>query len=312
MIEVVVDLPSRDEDELLDQAAREWLEGHREAEDFVRLVQPRVQRIAYSVAGRYALFGSEDDLAQECLTVLFEGRGWNPDAGSTLASYLFGVVQRIANARTKRFDHREVQPMGEIFDSMEAHAQADKSLAIESKPLEVLEEAEMARRVSRINTTALSAALKELEPRKRNRKDTRHQRGNETLQSIRDRAGLTREEMAQGLGIQSWKYQAYETGKAKPPESFHDRACEYAENARPPQQFDWLHRASSKEIVASWMEMLGVSLDDPLLQEVTGKTIKTLQRWYNADQKPKVSSLAHCHAAVLAYLAESSCGGASK
>ncbi|WP_018949019.1 helix-turn-helix domain-containing protein [Thioalkalivibrio sp. ALMg11] len=308
----VMELPYREEDAALDQAACEWLEGRMDANEFACLVQPRVERIAFNVAGRFGLFGSEEDLAQECLALLFEKRGWNPEAGASLSSYLFGCAQNIANARTKRFDHREVYSVGEVFDAVEASAQAGQSATAESRPFEVIEGVEMARRSARIDASALRSALKELEPRKRSRKDTRHLRGNETLQSIRDRAGLTREEMAQGLGIETWRYQSYETGKAKPPERFQDRARDYAESARPPQHFDWLHTASSKDIVGSWMEMLGVSLCDPLLQEVTGKTFKTLQRWYNADQKPKVSGLAQCHAAVLAYLAQPTSGGTSK
>ena len=100
-------------------------------------------------------------------------------------------------------------------------------------------------------------------------------------------------------------YQAYETGKRETPKWIYDEAKAFAENARPPGHFAWLHQVSGREVVQRWEHMLGMPWNDPRVAQVCGVNPKTLQKWYNEviakpDKSP--ARMARSHEAVLVYL----------
>lgn len=318
--ETLDDRDRRDSD--LDRLAREWLDSGVFSTELYRALSLRVAGMAHHVARRLGIPRAAEDIEQEAVTLLVEKAEWRPEDGP-LAPYLFGYVWRYGLKLARKTNPPNIVRVGNWHDETEFRVQ-EKEGGGYLNPIET--EAEKAHRehlLRGLDTKAIDRALADLEsspsgpgPKKERRgsakahkgrkKDRRHRRGNLRLEEIRIRAALSRREIAAGIGLSEWEYQAYETGKrAHTPAWVYEAAQRFAENARPPWDFAWLHIASGHQIVSEWERLLGVEYTDPLMSEVTRIGSKTLQQWYNATEQTPRKSLTRqgrAHDLVLSYV----------
>lgn len=308
----------------LDRLAREWLDTGVFSTELYRALSLRVAGMANHVARRLGIPRATEDIEQEAVTLLVEKQEWRPDDGP-LAPYLFGHVWRYGLKLARSINPPNIVNVGDWHGETEFQAQESGGYL---NAIEIEAEKETRDRLVRgLDTEAIDRALLDLEgsaspePKKRKRrgsakaeriaqeerkKDRRHRRGNLRLEEIRIRAALSRREIAAGIGVSEWEYQAYETGKrAHTPAWVYEAAQRFAENARPPWDFAWLHIASGHQIVSEWERLLGVEYTDPLMSEVVRIGSKTLQQWYNATEQTPRKSLTRqgrAHDLVLSYV----------
>ena len=314
------------EDKRLDALAREWIDSGEFTPELMTAILDRLGAMAVFSARRVGVPWAASEIKEESWVTFLESGDWEPEKQTSLSTYLYGFVWRIALGVARESHSRRTVSVGDLYDATEYLAQQEAT-SITTLEDEV-DESIRARKVRELDLNALDAALSDLEgggsggsgdsasgssrsrsrsrSRSAGRQDKRHLRGNPRLERIRERAALSRGEMAVGMGLPEWEYRAFETGKRRyVPDTVYRSARQFAENARPPKDFAWLHKATGREVVQKWEKMLGVSRRDPKMEEITGVRLRTLRQWYNATEKTTMQTLAwqgRAHDRVLSYL----------
>lgn len=315
---------------------RRWIAGDMPDDAFYGALMARIRPLLHHYIKRYGIPQDQiSDVSQEVLLALIETgflREFDPERGVSLVSFLGGFIWRCCATFSRKLDRQRVQVTSAVHEEWFAQRVGAAPAGRGSSPfrgsgaleeidldLDVMEEqADRDRRVAIARSFGegrIDAALKEVGvspsgsmPDRRVRKDERHKRGNPILKDIRLNGGLSRRQVADGIGMELWRYQAFETGKRKAPDSIYATVTRFVENARPLADFGWLREATCRSIVETWMDMLGV--DSPthkLMLRVTGMSEDGILGWYNATHKPldkRLSRLAAAHEAVLLYVEE--------
>lgn len=291
------------------QAVLDWRNNKISAEQLLKKLSPRLKNIASWASNKYGIKDYADDVYQDLMIALVgdAGKKWNPS--QNIGSYMAGWGWRIASSyQAKIFKEGSFD---QLFDENEEDlSSANPLLLSEEIPIEdVIDEELRLKNLSQINLSALDKEIRKIEVQlqpkgtKRTYKKQTDLQRNEHLYFARLKFGLTKQEMAQALGIEHHKYVAYETGKTiRVPDLVYSKINDLNENMSARLEYsNQLLDKSMPEIINFWLNMLELNNVDSLTK-IIGVSKRTLRRWQLIDNKPRYNLVMNYHLMVCDYI----------
>lgn len=283
--------------EVEDRAIRAWRKGEIDDNQFIIKLTPTLKRLASWSCDRYGVNSLKDDAFQElCIALVTKaGKDWNPS--QPISTYMAGWAWRIASSMAN--ESKKEASFDVLFEENELDAvieeqsiEQNEDLIIESIDDEVSRKAFL----KKISLKDLDAEVKHLSKKDEDKKPKNIRKTSKVKDLVRDerlydlryKAGLTRAEMAEAMGIPLSKYAAYETGKTrKVPDHVYQNAEMVVENASARAEYSkLLCNRSMSEIVELWCAMAGTSRPDDIAK-ILKISVRTLRRWLYNNYKPR-------------------------